>query len=172
MKIHFRRFWCLLLTLVCLLLTVLIGTFENSCCSLTETQKICEIFLRSIWFNVNNFPKIDSIVNIKTYSKIENCCVIQNILDHQHFSNLLKFQLNILWRAMSHTIYIQTKFYSEPFMSGASPLEVGVGGAALAFSVSLFCRHSKLFFFIFNYLSLKITISKIITILRDLIYIA
>ena len=73
------------------------------------------------------------------YSKIENCRVIQNKLDHQHFSNLMKLQLNVLWCAISHTVYMQTKFYSEPFMSGASPLEMGVGGMALAFCVSLFC---------------------------------
>ena len=122
MKIHFRRFWCLF------------GCFwrfwqecfENSCCNLTETQ-VCEIFLRSVCSNFNNFPKIDSTVNI-TIFQTEICCVIQNIIDHQHFSNLLKFQLNVLWCAISHNIYIQTKFYPEPFMSGASVLEVGVGG--------------------------------------------
>ena len=41
--------------------------FENSCCSLIETQKICEIFLRSVWSNFNNFPKFDSTVNIKIF---------------------------------------------------------------------------------------------------------
>ena len=33
---------------------------------------------------------------------------------------------------------MQTKFYSEPFMSGVSPLGAGVWGEALAYSVSLF----------------------------------
>lgn len=38
---------------------------ENSCCNLTKTQNICEIILCSIWSSVNNFPNIDSTVNIK-----------------------------------------------------------------------------------------------------------
>ena len=54
-------------------------------------------------------------------------------------------------------------------MSGGSPLEVGVGELALAFSVSL----ARFFFFFFfcHYLPPKVTISKLITILRRLLYI-
>ena len=60
---------------------------------------------------------------------------------------------------------MQTKIYSEPVMPGAS--KVGVGGVALAFSESLaYYALPVIFFQLFP----KVTISKIITILRYILY--
>ena len=169
MKINFWRFWCLPLTLVCLFLTLLAGLFWKLLLQPNKnSEDLWDIFC-SIWSNVNNFPKIDSIVNIKIF---QNWKLLP---DSKYTCSPTFFEPSEI--AVERPMMCNITYYLHTNQVLLWTIHVRcltIGGGCGRNGISILCLLVVLgtvIFFICHYLSLKITISKIISVLRYLLHI-